>query len=333
MKNIANKVHISELLKYVPHPVVVESLTNKLPVVVQGVEGIASQRETLGKIIPKLQLIEQEEYGYHTGLLKNDNLVHTHVNPIIDQVAAPTPADLTQYPETYRKHCWPKLPGYREAVKDIHSKIERIALIVSKHLDQHVINTLKDGSRQYQSLEQMIKTSQMSTARSFYYRERRVSDDANKPSFNFHYDRMNLSACLKDFYYIKGNEVEQPYGAGLNYNTKSKELYNLRLDEGDIGFHVGMSYHILSAGIFPAQAHAVYLPNIDGLSRASQAFFFSPSPLTLIVPPINIDINNMPEDDGVVPKHIGLINWQPNMKYTDWNEAIVQGFKKVFFNE
>ena len=146
---------------------------------------------------------------------------------------------------------------------------------------------------------------------------------------------MNLSFCLKDFYYHKGVEIEQPEGAGLVFNLKDKSLYNLRMDEGDIGFHIGMSYHILSAGIFPAQAHAVYLPNRDGLSRASQAFFFSPSPQTLIMPPVPMqDIaNSMPEDEGVVPKHIGLINWQPNMRYTDWNEAIVRGFKKVFFNE
>ena len=51
------------------------------------------------------------------------------------------------------------------------------------------------------------------------------------------------------------------------------------------------------------------------------------------MPPVQINVDSMPEDDGVVPKPIGLSNWQPNMKYTDWNEAIVQGFKKVFFNE
>lgn len=54
MKAITNKVHISELLKFIPHPVVVDCLTAKIPVVVQGVEGIATKRETLGKIIPKL---------------------------------------------------------------------------------------------------------------------------------------------------------------------------------------------------------------------------------------------------------------------------------------
>ena len=175
----------------------------------------------------------------------------------------------------------------------------------------------------------------MSTARSFYYRERKSSDDAKKPSFNFHYDRMNLSACIKDFYYVNGKEVSQPEGAGLFFNTKQKELYNLVLQEDEVAFHIGMSYHILSAGLIPAQAHAVYLPNRDGLSRASQAFFFSPSPETEIKSPVPFENlkDSLPEDEGIVPHPIGLSNWQPNMKYTYWNEAIVKGFKKVFFSE
>ena len=35
---------------------------------------------------------------------------------------------------------------------------------------------------------------------------------------------------------------------------------------------------------------------------------------------------SLPEDEGVVPPQIGLRNWAPGMKYTDWNEAIVKGF-------
>ena len=80
---------------------------------------------------------------------------------------------------------------------------------------------------------------------------------------------MNLSGCIKDFYFLKGQEIEHPDGAGLFFNTKQKQLYNLKLNEDDVAFHVGMSYHILSAGIIPANAHAVYLPNTEGLSRAS----------------------------------------------------------------
>lgn len=66
----------------------------------------------------------------------------------------------------------------------------------------------------------MTKASQMATARSFYYRERRADDCEKTPSFNYHYDRMNLGACIKDFYFLKGKEVEQPPNAGLFYNTK-----------------------------------------------------------------------------------------------------------------
>lgn len=131
------------------------------------------------------------------------------------------------------------------------------------------MSTLKPDASKYQSLVKMTKESKMTTARSFYYRERRIEDDIKKPSFNFHYDRMNMSACIKDFYYLKGQEIEQPDGAGLIFNTKNKERYQLKLKEDEVGFHIGMTYHILSAGLIPANAHAVYLPNMDGLARAS----------------------------------------------------------------
>ena len=55
----------------------------------------------------------------------------------------------------------------------------------------------------------------------------------------------------------------------MNYITKSGDLYNLQMQEEDVGFHIGMTYHILSAGLIKASAHAVYLPNTEGLSRAS----------------------------------------------------------------
>jgi hypothetical protein len=84
MKNFVNRVTFSEFVKIVPHPVIIESLVNKYPVIIEKVEGLASKRLVLGKLIPQLQNIKMKEYGYHTGLLKNENLVHTHVNPIID---------------------------------------------------------------------------------------------------------------------------------------------------------------------------------------------------------------------------------------------------------
>jgi hypothetical protein len=82
-----------------------------------------------------------------------------------------------------------------------------------------MIKSLKPNASNYQSLYEITKASQMTTARSFYYRERRADEDSKKPSFNYHYDRMNLGALLKDFYYLKGVEIEQPENAGLFYNT------------------------------------------------------------------------------------------------------------------
>ena len=84
MKHGTNVVPFSEFIRLIPHPVIIDSLINKYPVVISKVEGISQKRKHLGKIIPKIQYIETKEYGYHTGLLKNDNLIHTHVNPIID---------------------------------------------------------------------------------------------------------------------------------------------------------------------------------------------------------------------------------------------------------
>lgn len=136
----------------------------------------------------------------------------------------------------------------------------------------------------------MTLESQLATARSFYYRERTTSDDTSKPTFNFHYDRMNISATMKDVYYMKGDKIKNPEGAGLYFNVKDGELYNLHLEDDDLSFHMGMTAHILTAGIIPAACHAVYLPNTEGLARASSAFFFAPNPNTEICPPIPADI-------------------------------------------
>jgi hypothetical protein len=52
MKAFTNRVPYKEFLSIVPHPVIIESLINKYPVVIEKVEGIAKKRHTLGKIIP-----------------------------------------------------------------------------------------------------------------------------------------------------------------------------------------------------------------------------------------------------------------------------------------
>jgi hypothetical protein len=140
----------------------------------------------------------------------------------------------------------------------------------------------------------------LSTARSFYYRERTKADDSSKPSFNYHYDRMNISATFKDVYYMHGEKCENPEGAGLYFNLKNGDKYHLALNDSDLAFHIGMTGHILTGGIIPAHAHAVYLPNIEGLARCSSAFFFSPSPKTDIYPPIPIDVTKQNEEDKEV---------------------------------
>jgi len=52
MNKIVNKVTYKEFIKYFPHPVIIDSLINKYPVVIEKVEGIAQKRRTLGRIIP-----------------------------------------------------------------------------------------------------------------------------------------------------------------------------------------------------------------------------------------------------------------------------------------
>jgi hypothetical protein len=149
MKGFVNRVPYKEFLSIIPHPVIIESFTNKYPVIIEKAEGIAKRRDTLGKIIPKLQHVQMQEYGYHTGLIKNDNLIHTHVNPLIDQVEAPSQEIADRFPETYRKHFWPLVPGYQEAVKDLFGVVQGCAHFMAQHLDAHVTKTLKPHANNY----------------------------------------------------------------------------------------------------------------------------------------------------------------------------------------
>ena len=146
MKSVVNRVPCSEFLRFIPHPVVIESLINKYPVVIEKVDGIAEKRLNLGKLIPKLQHLKMKEYGYHAGLLKNEKLVHTHVNPLIDQVPAPSKEDEERYQETYRRHNWPAVDGYKETSKDIFAVVHQLAIVMAQHLDKYVIKTLKPNA-------------------------------------------------------------------------------------------------------------------------------------------------------------------------------------------
>ena len=86
MKNFVNRVPYSEFARIIPHPIVIESVINKYPLVIEKIEGFADKRRVLGKLIPELPHLKMKEYGYHAGLIKNDNLMHTHVNPKVDKV-------------------------------------------------------------------------------------------------------------------------------------------------------------------------------------------------------------------------------------------------------
>ena len=53
MKKIASyRVPYSEFLKFIPHPVIVESMINKYPVIIEKVPELDKKRLILGKLIP-----------------------------------------------------------------------------------------------------------------------------------------------------------------------------------------------------------------------------------------------------------------------------------------
>ena len=41
MMSVVNRVPYSEFLRFIPHPVIIESLINKYPVIIEKVDGIA----------------------------------------------------------------------------------------------------------------------------------------------------------------------------------------------------------------------------------------------------------------------------------------------------
>jgi hypothetical protein len=52
MKNFVNRVPYNEFVRIIPHPVVIESVINKYPLIIQKIEGFAEKRSILGKLIP-----------------------------------------------------------------------------------------------------------------------------------------------------------------------------------------------------------------------------------------------------------------------------------------
>ena len=97
-------------------------------------------------MIPNLQHLKKKEYGYHAGLHKNENLVHSHLKPLLDQVHAPRKEDEERLQETYRRHNWPAVDGYKETSKDIFGVVHQLAIVMAQHLDKYVIKTLKPNA-------------------------------------------------------------------------------------------------------------------------------------------------------------------------------------------
>jgi hypothetical protein len=47
-------VTYQEFVKIIPHPVVIQSLKDRYPVIIEGISEIGDKREALGKLIPTL---------------------------------------------------------------------------------------------------------------------------------------------------------------------------------------------------------------------------------------------------------------------------------------
>lgn len=69
------------------------------------------------------------------------------------------------------------------------------------------------------------------------------------------------------------NDKEDYTLDGILYNSKSGSSFH-EIEEDEIKIHCGMPAHILTAGEIPAAAHAIFIPQKEGLVRMSQAVFF-----------------------------------------------------------
>jgi hypothetical protein len=45
---------------------------------------VREYRKNLFSIIPQLKNLELKEYGYHVGVVKNKDVMHTHSNPVVE---------------------------------------------------------------------------------------------------------------------------------------------------------------------------------------------------------------------------------------------------------
>ena len=168
------KIAAKDLLTSLPNSVLINNLKNQHPVIISGIEEVAKLRQKLKEIVIKFKDINAQEYGYHEGLLKTNNAIYTHSNPITDKIDLCSGHEPSVYPETYRQHKWVDLPEYKETIKELFHNFRPFALQIARHIDAYM-KTQKIGQN-YQSLEKMTSESQLATSRSFYYRERTLED-------------------------------------------------------------------------------------------------------------------------------------------------------------
>jgi hypothetical protein len=73
-----------ELTQKQMHPVLIDNLLNRYPLIIEGIKEIGKYRELLTSVLPSLSTLNLPEYGYEKGLIKTNNSFHTHSNPITD---------------------------------------------------------------------------------------------------------------------------------------------------------------------------------------------------------------------------------------------------------
>lgn len=142
---------------------------------------------------------------------------------------------------------------------------------------------------------------------------------------------MNFGCGLKNIFFKNSKPYDGPVEGGLVYNTNEGLIIPM-MEDNDILFHPGMTLHILTGGRIQAACHGVTLPNIEGLSRVSQAFFFCPQTSTVLQDPLkNAKVLDVEGDKELIPRELSFENnWKEGMEYVAWNEELASNYQKVF---
>mmetsp|Transcript_9446 Transcript_9446/g.7218 ORF Transcript_9446/g.7218 Transcript_9446/m.7218 type:complete len:80 (-) Transcript_9446:76-315(-) len=69
----------------------------------------------------------------------------------------------------------------------------------------------------YVSLENITRTTPLSTCRSYVYRERNAEDIEGETAFNWHYDRTLFGGLIKDIYLINNEVVDDDKYSSFTY--------------------------------------------------------------------------------------------------------------------